>query len=249
MAEPAIKTKYGPYYESALWRQLPQREAVGKPAITSAQLAGATYGELEARYETQFQRQQAAAARAEATQQREAIEKATKSQATGETIKGAGALLSGGAQAYRFLKGKPGTPGTVPSVAPQTTPFEQAVSPETTQYGLDWATSPTEWAEAPSMGTDLSYVGEYPIEAATSIIGDTAATAGEAALDVAPTVVEAGTELATQQVPVVGPILSTAKNVFDIASGKPVEGGIGLILGNVFKVPAEFAIGGKGEED
>ena len=56
--EPAIKQKFGPYYESAISKSQPQRTALGQPALSPAQLAGITAGELEARYQSDFSRKQ-----------------------------------------------------------------------------------------------------------------------------------------------------------------------------------------------
>jgi hypothetical protein len=54
----AIRTNFGPYYESAIRKQLPQREAVGKPSLTGSELAGISYGELQGRYEEASRRKQ-----------------------------------------------------------------------------------------------------------------------------------------------------------------------------------------------
>jgi len=60
MAGPAIKYQYGPYYESAISKSQPQRTALGQPALSPAQLAGISQGELEARYNVDIARQQQA---------------------------------------------------------------------------------------------------------------------------------------------------------------------------------------------
>ena len=58
MPGPAIKSQYGPYYESAISKSQPQRVALGQPALSAPQLAGITQGELEARYSSDFARKQ-----------------------------------------------------------------------------------------------------------------------------------------------------------------------------------------------
>lgn len=55
---PAVLSKFGPYYESAIRKQLPQREAVGQAPLSASELAGVTYGELQARYEQDRSRQE-----------------------------------------------------------------------------------------------------------------------------------------------------------------------------------------------
>jgi len=58
MPGPAIRSQYGPYYESAISKSQPQRTALGQPALSAPQLAGITQGELEARYSSDFARKQ-----------------------------------------------------------------------------------------------------------------------------------------------------------------------------------------------
>lgn len=57
---PAIRSQFGPYYESAIRKQLPQREAIGQPSLSASELAGVSYGEVQARYENAAKRQEMA---------------------------------------------------------------------------------------------------------------------------------------------------------------------------------------------
>ncbi len=129
MATPAVREKYGPYYESAIWRQLPQREAVGKSPMTPSQVAGATYGELEARYQTVAERQRAAREWMKDRLAQRTQEKALAAQERGQAVSGAATLLGTGLKGYQLLKPKPSVLKGAPLQPRSETTLPQGVTP------------------------------------------------------------------------------------------------------------------------
>ncbi len=180
MVGPAIKQKYGPYYESAIWKQLPQREAVGKAPMTPSQVAGATYGELEARYQTVAERQRAAREWMTQRLAQRTAEKTAKAQETGQAISGVATILGTGMKAYQVFKPKPidlksvayrqgkipGYEEGLPVTGMETVIPGTEISPV---EGLGYGAEPFEAGIGAEIGTGVSVVPEAVGEMATAL--------------------------------------------------------------------------------
>ncbi len=267
MATPAVKEKYGPYYESAIWRQLPQREAVGKAPMTPSQVAGATYGELEARYQTTAERQRAAREWMKDRLAQRTQEKAQKAQERGQAVSGAATVAGLGLKGYQLLKGKslasqgllksqafsqgkigplgetttPAIPETAPGLEPVISGTE--LSPI---EGMGYGAEPLETAVLPELATSgTSAITETGLAAPAIEAGVTEAAAlgTEAAAVGAEAAATVGAETA---VAVGTEVAAGAGTELGFLAAGSVLGPIGLIVGGL-AMAASLVAGGKSD--